>query len=85
MKKTPLALLAIGLICCTPQRQDTQYITITTDDAADRTMMLVPMGNHEQTAEMTLEEDAFSATVATSKFFNFVHANHIEVTFNRVL
>ena len=34
MKKAPLALLALGLICCTPQRQDTQYITITTDGVA---------------------------------------------------
>lgn len=74
MKKTPLALLALGLICCTPQRQDTQYITITTDDSADRTMMLVPMGNREETAEMTFEEGTFSATVATSEsgFYNLV-------------
>ena len=74
MKKAPLALLALGLICCTPQRQDTQYITITTDDAADRTMMLIPMGHHEEAAEMTLEEGTFSATVATSEsgFYNLV-------------
>ena len=74
MKKTPLALLALGLICCTPQRQDTQYITITTDDASDRTMMLVPMGNQKEATEMTIEEGTYSATIATSEsgFYNLV-------------
>ena len=54
MKKTILTILAFGLICCTPQRQDTQHITITTDDAADRKMILVPMGSNEGPVEIGL-------------------------------
>ena len=74
MKKTILTILAFGLICCTPQRHDTQHITITTDDAADRKMILVPMGSNEGPVEMTAENGAYSASVATSEtgFYNLV-------------
>ena len=74
MKKTLLSLLALALVCCTPQRPETQHITITTDDATDRKMSLVPMGSHEGTTEMTLEESTYSASVPTSGsgFYNLV-------------
>ena len=74
MKKTLLAILASGLICCTPQRKEIQDIIITTDDATDRTMMLVPMGDHEASTEMAFEDEAFSATISTSKsgFYNLI-------------
>ena len=74
MKKTLLPLLALGLVCCTPQRQDTQHITITTDDATDRKMILVPMGNNEGSTEMTAENATYTATTPTSEtgFYNLV-------------
>ena len=74
MKKTLLPLLALGLVCCTPQRQDTQHITITTDDATDRKMILVPMGNNEGSTEMTAENATYTATTSTSEtgFYNLV-------------
>lgn len=74
MKKTLLPLLALGLACCTPQRQDTQHITITTNDDADRKITLVPMGNRENSVDMTIEDGVYSATVNTSEtgFYNLV-------------
>ena len=74
MKKTLLPLLALGLACCTPQRQDTQHITITTNDDAERKITLVPMGNRENSVDMTIEDGVYSATVNTSEtgFYNLV-------------
>ncbi|MBR4313052.1 MAG: TlpA family protein disulfide reductase [Bacteroidaceae bacterium] len=74
MKKTLFPILALSLVCCTPQRQDTQHITITTDDAADRKITLVPMGSRENSVDMTLEDGAYRATVNTSEtgFYNLV-------------
>ena len=74
MKKTLLPLLALGLVCCTPQRQDTQHITITTDDATDRKITLVPMGGQESSVDMTIEDGIYSATVNTSEngFYNLI-------------
>ncbi len=74
MKKTLFPILALGLICCTPQRQDTQTITLNTDDAADRKMILVPMGNNEGSVEMTAEDNVYSASIATSEtgFYHLV-------------
>lgn len=74
MKKTLLPILAIGLVCCTPQRQETHSVTVTTDDYADRKMTLVPMGNNEDATEMTPADGTYSATVATSTtgFYNIV-------------
>lgn len=74
MKKTFLSLLAFGLVCCTPQKQDVQHITITTNDAVDRKISLVPMGGGENSVEMTAENGTYSATVTTSEtgFYNLV-------------
>ena len=57
MKKTLLPILALAMVCCTPQRQETQHITITTDDVTDRKMTLSPMAGHRGATEMTLEEN----------------------------
>lgn len=74
MKKTLLPLLAFGLVCCTPQRQETQTITITTDNTVDCKMSLVPMGSHAEAVEMATEEGTYTASVATSEtgFYNLV-------------
>lgn len=74
MKKILLPLLALAMVCCTPQRQETQLITITTDDASDRKMTLIPMGGHEGSTVMTLTENTYSASVPTSEtgFYNLV-------------
>lgn len=74
MKKTIIPLLALAMVCCTPQRQETQTVTITTNDTIGRRMMLVPMGNNEGTIEMTAEDGTYSATIATSEsgFYNIV-------------
>ena len=74
MKKTLLPLLAFGLICCTPQRQETLQVTLTTDDADGRSISLVPMGNDEASVEMIAEDGSYCASVATSEtgFYNLV-------------
>ena len=74
MKKTLLPILAFGLVCCTPQRQETQTVTVTTDDYAERKMTLVPMGVDGGATEMTAEDGTYSATVATGPtgFYNLV-------------
>ena len=74
MKKKILPILAFGLVCCTPQRQDTQTITITTDDYDGRKITLVPMGNNEGATEMTAADDTYSASITTSEtgFYNLV-------------
>ena len=67
-------MLALGLVCCTPQRQENQHITITSDDTAERKISLVPMGEREKSVEMALEEGVYSATIPTSEtgFYNLV-------------
>lgn len=74
MKKTLLPILAFGLVCCTPQRQETQTVTVTTDDYAERKITLVPMGVNGGATEMTAEDGTYSTTVATSPtgFYNLV-------------
>ena len=74
MKKTFLYILAFGLVCCTPQRQNKQHITITADDTAERQISLVPLGGKEKSVQLTLEEGVYSADVPTSKtgFYNLV-------------
>ncbi len=73
-KKALLPILALAMVCCTPQRQETQHITITTDDVTDRKMTLSPMAGHRGATEMTLEENTYSASVSTSEtgFYNLV-------------
>ena len=45
MKRLILNILAISLIGCTAHIQETQEVTITTNDVNDRKMMLIPMGH----------------------------------------
>lgn len=77
MKRIILPLLALSVVCCTPQRQETQHITVTTNDTVGRKMMIVPMGNNEGTVKMTIENGAYSASIATSEtgFYNLVSVN----------
>ena len=74
MKKTLLSILVLALVCCTPQRQETQHITITADDTEDRKITLVSMDDRENSVEMDLEENIYSANIATSEtgFYNLV-------------
>lgn len=76
MKKKiiPILALGLGLVCCTPQRQENQHITITTNDSTDRKMTLVPMGSRENLVDMTAENGVYTATVTTSEtgFYNLV-------------
>lgn len=74
MKKTILPILALGFVCCTPQRQDTQTVSVTTNDTIERKMTLVPMGNNEGAMPMTVENGAYSTSIATSEtgFYNLV-------------
>ena len=74
MKKTLLPILALAMVCCTPQRQDTLQVTLTTDDADGRSISLVPMGNDEGSVEMAAEDGSYCASVATSAtgFYNLV-------------
>lgn len=77
MKKILLPLLALSVVCCTPQRQETQHITVTTNDTVGRKMMLVPMGTNEGTVEMPLADGVYSASIATSEtgFYSLVSVN----------
>jgi hypothetical protein len=74
MKKALLPILALAMVCCTPQRQETQHISITIDDTTSRKITIMPMGGRGGSAEMTREENTYSASVATSKtgFYNLV-------------
>lgn len=74
MKKIFLPLVALSLVCCTPQKQETQRIIITTDDATDRKITLVPMGSEESGVDMTFEDGSYIASIATSEtgFYNLV-------------
>ena len=74
MKKTLLGILALTMVCCTPQRQETQQITITANDTIGRKMTLVPMGNNSGAAKMTMEDGAYTASITTSEtgFYNLV-------------
>jgi hypothetical protein len=72
MKKTLLPLLALAMVCCTPQRQENQLITITTDDATDRKMTLLSMGliHADESGRLPLYRychDLINGTVATEK------------------
>ena len=66
MKKTLLGILAIAMVCCTPQKQENQHITIATNDTVGRKMMLVPMGSNAGSTPLTSAEGTYSATVATA-------------------
>ncbi len=67
MKKTLFPILAFSLICCTPERQETQNITITTEDADSRKISLVPVGGGREGSVVLTEEDGtYSGTVTTS-------------------
>ena len=74
MKKALLPILALAMVCCTPQRQETQHISITINDTTSRKITIMPMGGRGGSAEMTREENTYSASVATSKtgFYNLV-------------
>ena len=75
MKKLIFSTLAICMIGCTSVRQETQEVTITTNDATERKLMLIPMGGDEESNNMTMvEENTFRATVNTSEsgFYNLV-------------
>lgn len=75
MKKLILSTLTICLIGCTSIRQETQEITITTNDASERKMMLIPMGSNEESCDMTMdEENTFRTTINTSEkgFYNLI-------------
>ena len=74
MKKIILSILAISLIGCSAPVQEKQDVTIATNDANDRKMMLIPMGYDEGIIEMTPEGNAYRATISTSPtgFYNLV-------------
>jgi len=74
MKRLILNILAISLIGCTAPIQETLEVTITTNDANDRKMMLIPMGHDEGSIEMTPEGNSFRTTISTSPtgFYNLV-------------
>ncbi len=74
MRNLFLSILAISLIGCTAPIQEKQEVTITTNDANDRKMMLIPMGYDEGIIEMTPEGNAYRATINTSPtgFYNLV-------------
>lgn len=74
MKKIIIPILALAMVCCTPQRQETQTVTITTNDTIGRRMILVPIGNNEGSVEMTTEDGTYNATIATNEsgFYNIV-------------
>lgn len=74
MKKTLLGILALGLVCCTPQRQENLHITITTDDTTERKMSISPMDDGEGFIELAIEEGAYTAIIPSSKtgFYSLV-------------
>ena len=74
MRNLFLSILAISLIGCTAPIQEKQEVTITTNDANDRKMMLIPMGYDEGIIEMTPEGNAYRTTINTSPtgFYNLV-------------
>ena len=65
MKKIILSILAISLIGCSAPVQEKQDVTIATNDANDRKMMLIPMGYDEGIIEMTPEGNAYRVTINT--------------------
>ena len=55
MRKIILNILAICLIGCTVPVQEKQEVTITTNDTAERRLILIPMGYDEGAIDMTVE------------------------------
>lgn len=74
MKRIILNTLAICLIGCTVPVQEKQEVTITTNDTAERRLILIPMGYDEGAIDMTVEGNTYRATTTTSPtgFYNLV-------------
>lgn len=66
MKRGIINLLVLSLIGCTVPKQERLDVTINTNDAAERKLMLVPMGNDEGTIEMTPNGNVYTTNIATS-------------------
>ena len=66
MKKGIINVLVLSLIGCTAPKQERLDVTINTNDAAERKLMLVPMGNDEGTIEMTPNGNVYTTNIATS-------------------
>ena len=74
MKRECLCLLLLCLVGCSVPVQDKQEITVKVDDATERNMMLVPMGNNADAADMTVEGNTYRATMNTASrgFYDLV-------------
>lgn len=74
MKRECLCLLLLCLVGCSVPVQDKQEITVKVDDATERKMMLVPMGNNADAADMTVEGNTYRATMNTASrgFYDLV-------------
>lgn len=74
MERIFISLLLLGLVACTPNRQERQQITITTDDSEGRKLLLVPMNNETGATEMTPEGNSYQADMPTPAmgFYNLV-------------
>ncbi len=77
MKRGILSILVLGLMGCSAPKQEKQEIIITVNDAEDRKMMLVPMGNDAGATDMTAEEYTYRATMNTAPngFYDLVSIN----------
>lgn len=74
MKKGIINVLVLSLIGCTAPKQERLDVTITTNDATERKLMIVPMGNDEGTIEMAPNGNVYTTNIATSPtgFYNLV-------------
>lgn len=74
MKRECLCLLLLCLVGCSVPVQDKQEITVKVDDATERKMMLVPMGNNADAADMIVEGNTYRATMNTASrgFYDLV-------------
>ncbi|MBQ8867212.1 MAG: TlpA family protein disulfide reductase [Bacteroidaceae bacterium] len=66
MKRVILSILTISLIGCTTTVQEKQEITITTNDAEGRKLMIAPMGGGAGATEMVANGSVYSAMIPTS-------------------
>lgn len=75
MKQNILVLAVFSLIGCTATVQEKQEVTITTNDATERTMMLIPMSDDEGAVDLLSDGNGtYRASISTSPtgFYNLV-------------
>lgn len=66
MKRGIISILTLSLIGCTTAVQKNQEITITTNNAEGRRLMIAPLGNDANAIEMTANGQTYTVNLPTS-------------------